>query len=40
MIYPQQHKIKLFDDQNVCEITVLAEQYDEAIDQALDDNDI
>ena len=33
-------KIKLFDDQYFCKIIVSAERYDEAIDQALDDNDI
>ena len=32
-----QHKRKLFDDQNVCEITVSTERYDETTDQALDD---
>ena len=40
MIYPQQQIIKLFDDQDVCEITVSDEQYDEAIDQSLDDSDV
>ena len=40
VIYPQQQKIKIFDDQDVCDITVSAEQYDEAINQALDDNEI
>ena len=40
MIYPQQHKRKLFDDQDFCEITVSSERYDEAIDQVLDDNNI
>ena len=38
MIYPQQQKRKLFNDRDVCDITVSAEQYDEAIAQALHEN--
>ena len=40
MIYPQQQKIKLFDDQDVFEITMSYGQYDEAIYQSLDNNKI
>ena len=40
MIYPQQQKIKLFDDRDVCEITMSAEKYDKVIDQSLDENNI
>ena len=40
MIYPQQQKRKFFDDRVVCETTMSAEQHDEAIDQALDGNEI
>ena len=37
MIYLHQKKGKIFDDQDICEITVSAERYEEAIDQALDE---
>ena len=40
MIYPNQHKRKIFNDQYVYEITVLSERYDEATNQAMDDNKI
>ena len=40
MIYPHQRNRKLFDDRDVYEITVSSGRYDEAIDQALDDNKI
>ena len=40
MIYPHQNKIKLMNDQDVYKITVSAERYYEAIDQALDENEI
>ena len=40
IIYPQKHKRKLFNDQYVFDITIPAEQYYEATDQALDDKDI
>ena len=40
MIYPQQQKRKFFDGRVVCETTMSSEQHDEAIDQALDGNEI
>ena len=38
MIQPQQQKRKLFNDQDVCDITLSAERYYEAINKYLDDN--
>ena len=40
MIYPHQNKRKLLYGQDVCDISVLDKRYDEAIDQAPNDNKI
>ena len=40
MMWTQQKKRNLLDDQDVCNITVSNERYDEAIEQALNDNEI